>query len=350
MPNPARSKGKGGSGRQPKASQRGKRLRATAAALDPELFPEEETTSFASRPLPVPSKEAEDCDPESGSVSKKQLLKFVLGILLLPVAFILTGGFLGALKQSDLTKGFDHPPDIHTIHGLIAEIKISGLLSLLSSHLNSLQCLVAGMVVFFILYIVAPRKVLMLAYVFGHEVTHAIWVKLFGGNVANRFHVSLEGGHVLTDRVNTWIVLSPYFFPIYSVLSGTLYGVLLLSGWVIDLIHEGSHLTAGVDSLRWVLFLVLGLTLAFHLVFTLLLITKGQPDLHYGGTFFSLTVIYLINLLLITGLLLATSRSRICEAYWASLVTNSTEFLELCGRAAAWLVVWIQDFRTGLGY
>ncbi|MCX6960246.1 MAG: hypothetical protein NTW91_08215 [Verrucomicrobia bacterium] len=252
----------------------------------------------------------------------KSLVKFIVGIFLAPLAWVLTQTFFQAFTTS-----------LH--HGLLAT--------------QSFGCFAAGMLLFGILFTIVPRDALMLPYVFGHEVTHAIWVKLFGGKVADQFHVSLEGGHVLTDRVNTWIALAPYFFPIYSVLAATLYGVLALSARLIDRTHEGSHLTEGVDSLRWVLFLVLGLTLAFHLVFTFLLITKGQPDLHYGGTFFSLTVIYLINLLIITGLLLATSRSRICEAYWASLVTNSTEFLELFGRAAAWLVVWIQDFSTGLG-
>jgi hypothetical protein len=105
-----------------------------------------------------------------------------------------------------------------------------------------------------------------------------------------------------------------------------------------------------VDSSLWLLFLLLGLTLAFHLVFTCILITKGQPDLHYGGTFFSLMVIYLINLLIITALVLATSRREISIGYGEGLVRNSSDFIELCGRAAAWLSIWIQDLRTGLGY
>jgi len=167
MPNPARPQGNGGSGRQPKGSQRGKRLRATAATLAPELFPEEETAGFAPRPAPVPEGSAEAAETERGGVPKKQVLKFVLGILLLPVAFILTGGFLGTLKQS-----------VHD--GLLAQ--------------RSFGCLAAGMLLFAILFAIVSRRLLMLAYVFGHEVTHALWVKLFGGKVANRFHVSLEGG------------------------------------------------------------------------------------------------------------------------------------------------------------
>ena len=33
-----------------------------------------------------------------------------------------------------------------------------------------------------------------------------------------------------------------------------------------------------------------------HMSFTCWMIPKGQPDLHYGGTFFSVMIIYLMNL------------------------------------------------------
>lgn len=327
MPNPARSKGKGGSGRQPKDSAQSagagrKRLRATAAALDPELFPEEETAAFEPRPSPVPQEPAETREIHRGGVSK-QALKFVLGILLLPVAFILTGGFLGTFKQS-----------VH--NGLLAQ--------------QSFGCLVAGMLLFAILFAVVPRRILMLSYVFGHEVTHALWVKIFGGKVANSFHVSLEGGHVLTDRVNTWIVLSPYFFPIYSILAGTLYSALLLSGWVIDLFKTGAGgLYPAIASCQWLFLVVIGCTLAFHLAFTFLLVTKSQPDLHYGGTFFSLTVIYLINLLIITGLLLMTSSHGLWGIYGDCLQISAELFVELCGQLWVWGSEGVDALRAALG-
>lgn len=285
-----------------------------------ELFPGMEP-SLKEKPDPPREDSGEAPDPLRNS-GLKQLLKFFVGIALIPPCLVLTASFLQALSSS-----------LHK--GLLAN--------------QSFGCFAAGLILFAILFAIVPRKILMLPYVFGHEVTHAIWVKIFGGKVADRFHVGLEGGHVLTDRVNTWIILSPYFFPIYSVLTATLYGALSLSAGLIDWIHAGSNLSAAVDSFRWALFLLLGLTLAFHLVFTFLLITKGQPDLHYGGTFFSLTVIYLINLLIITTLLLATSKPDVWSGYWESLSRNSVEFMELCGRIIAWLVVWIQDLKTGLG-
>ena len=299
-----------------------KRVRAEGLDETGDLFPHEERTSNRRQPPEAPEHDRPAPPATPGASVPKQWVKFLVGLLLLPPALILTESFFQAFTSS-----------IH--NGLLAN--------------QSFGCLAAGILLFVILFVVVPRKALMLPYVFGHEVTHALWVKLFGGKVADRFHVSLEGGHVLTDRVNTWIVLSPYFFPIYSVLSVTLYGVLSLSAHLIDQLHQGSDLANGVASFRWVLFLLLGLTLAFHLVFTFLLITKGQPDLHYGGTFFSLMVIYLINLLIITGLLLVTGKSSLWYDFGESLLRNAEGFVELCGRIAAWIYVWIQEFRAGLG-
>ena len=304
------------------ATAKQKRVRAEGLDETGELFPPEERTTARRPPIDIPEHDL-PAPPEKPRASvPKQWVKFLVGLLLIPPALILTESFFQAFTSS-----------IH--NGLLAN--------------QSFGCFAAGILLFVILFAVVPRRALMLPYVFGHEVTHALWVKLFGGKVANKFHVSLEGGHVMTDRVNTWIVLSPYFFPIYSVLSATLYGALSLSAHLIDLLHQGSELATGVASFRWVLFLLLGLTLAFHLVFTFLLITKGQPDLHYGGTFFSLMVIYLINLLIITGLLLITGKQALWSDFGESVVRNAEGFVELCARAAAWLYVWIQDLRAGLG-
>ena len=177
-------------------------------------------------------------------------------------------------------------------------------------------------------------------------------MKLFGGKVANQFHVSEEGGHVLTDRVNTWIVLAPYFFPIYSVLVVTLYGA--------------ASLATDMSPLRPFLFLLLGATLAFHLVFTCLLIAKGQPDLHYGGTFFSIMVIYLINLIIVTGLLLifdialaedAARQHKLHEISWmttlgsfgALFAKNVFGFIDFCIALTGWISTWIQNLIAGFG-
>lgn len=237
----------------------------------------------------------------------KSLVKFVVGLFLLPPAWILTETFLQAFMTS-------------LQHGLLAS--------------QSFGCFAAGAVLFAILYLIIPQRILMIPYVLGHEVTHALWVWIFGGNVQDHFHVSLEGGHVLTDRVNTWIILAPYFFPIYSVLILTIYGA--------------ASCVADISSYRWLLFLLIGITLAFHLFFTCLLILRGQPDLHYGGTFFSLTVIYLINLLIITGLLLVTSRIVTPAHFGRLLVGNTVDFVETCRAVAAWTAARAIDLYAAL--
>ncbi|RYD79613.1 MAG: hypothetical protein EOP84_12825, partial [Verrucomicrobiaceae bacterium] len=61
------------------------------------------------------------------------------------------------------------------------------------------------------------------AYVFGHELTHAVWVWLMCGRVSH-FEVRRDGGHILTDTHNFWIALAPYFYPIYSIAVIAFYG------------------------------------------------------------------------------------------------------------------------------
>jgi hypothetical protein len=52
-----------------------------------------------------------------------------------------------------------------------------------------------------------------------------------------------------------------------------------------------------------VMYGLMGLTWTFHMVWTLWMIPRDQPDLKENGTFLSLVVIYLANLLVLAGLL-----------------------------------------------
>jgi len=243
------------------------------------------------------------------STVPKSLVKFIVGIFLLPVAWILTAAFVRSLSLRIINSPFGF--------------------------------LLGGAVLFGILFAVLPRRALMLPYVFGHEVTHAIWVKLFGGKVADRFHVSEEGGHVLTDRVNTWIALSPYFFPFYSVLTATLWGVL----WIAARVIGNAELVRTIASLDWCFFLLTGATLAHHLLFTVLLIAKGQPDLHYGGSFFSVVLIYCINLSIITALLIVTSRAVPPALYADHVMESAVAMIEFLQQATGTLLRWIGEMR-----
>ena len=113
-----------------------------------------------------------------------------------------------------------------------------------------------------------------------------------GGRVS-RFRVGREGGHIITNRTNFWIALTPYFFPFYSILAIVIYGVLSLF-W-------------NMQPYGRLLYALIGVTWAFHFTFTCWMIPKNQTDLRDHGTFFSLVVIYLMNLVLLSALLIIAS-------------------------------------------
>jgi hypothetical protein len=147
-----------------------------------------------------------------------------------------------------------------------------------------------GAILWLIAFYGLPRP--MLVYVFGHELTHALWVWLMGGRVS-RFRVGRDGGHIVTDRNNFWIALAPYFFPLYSLIVIGVYGTL--------------SLFCDVQPYGRLLYALIGATWAFHFTFTCWMIPKKQTDLTDHGTFFSLVVIYLMNLLLLSVMLVLAS-------------------------------------------
>jgi len=130
-------------------------------------------------------------------------------------------------------------------------------------------------------------------YVLGHELTHALFVYLSLGRVSD-LRVSTEGGYILTNKSNLLIALSPYFIPFWSLV------ILSLSGFAIFFFGPLPH---GDD----VLLLLLGGTWCFHLVWTLWMIPRDQPDLQEHGTLFSLMIILLANLIVLTGMACITS-------------------------------------------
>ncbi|MGI8604969.1 MAG: hypothetical protein ACR2OZ_18515 [Verrucomicrobiales bacterium] len=142
-------------------------------------------------------------------------------------------------------------------------------------------------------------------YVLGHELTHVFFVIVCGGRVIE-FQVSREGGHVVTDKNNLLISLSPYFVPFWSLVVTALYGV-AAAIWDLGPTHYGVWFGRGAFRWDWLLFFTIGYSWGFHFTFTLWMITKNQPDLRQNGTFFSFVLIYFVNLLLIVSILVAAS-------------------------------------------
>jgi len=168
-----------------------------------------------------------------------------------------------------------------------------------------------------IAFVGLPRPILL--YVFGHELTHAVWIWLMGGRVS-RFRVGRDGGHVVTNRTNFWIALAPYFFPLYSILAIAIYGAFSL--------FYNMQLYGGL------LYAVIGATWAFHLTFTCLMIPKNQTDLRDHGTFFSLIVIYLMNLVLLCVMLIIASPHIAFAGFGADFAKNLGNFSQWVGDLA----------------
>ncbi|MGZ5537399.1 MAG: hypothetical protein ACXWG0_02605 [Chthoniobacterales bacterium] len=168
-----------------------------------------------------------------------------------------------------------------------------------------------GAVLWLIAFFGLPRPLLM--YVFGHELTHAVWVLLMGGRVS-QFRVRRDGGHVVTTKNNFWIALAPYFFPIYSILALAVFGLL---SFMMDMTPFGRLLYA-----------VIGVTWAFHLTFTIWMIPKSQTDLTHNGTFFSLVLIYLMNLILLSAMLIVASPHITFANFGAEMGENVGHFVD----------------------
>ncbi len=173
------------------------------------------------------------------------------------------------------------------------------------------------------------RPRLLRLYVLGHEMTHGVWSFAMGGRVSE-MKVGLEGGYVITDKLNVWIALAPYFHPIYSML--------VIAGFSV------AGLFWDIKDRVDVMFALLGVTWAFHLSFTCWMIPKGQSDLRQFGTFYSLVIIYLINLLLLCVLLVLSAPGISVKAFFGDLLGNLEEFSVLAGDVWVWVTEQIRIF------
>jgi hypothetical protein len=147
-----------------------------------------------------------------------------------------------------------------------------------------------GAACWLVVFLLLPKP--MLVYVFGHELTHALWTWLFGGRV-KQFKASANGGHVVVSKSNFLIVLAPYFFPLYAALLVAVFALgHLVFGWRRHMV--------------W-FHLLLGAAYAFHITLTVHILKARQSDLASQGWLFSGVVILLGNLgVLLVGLPLLT--------------------------------------------
>ena len=242
-----------------------------------------------------------DEDRESVLWSER-LLRWLTAAVLLPLCWVTTWTLLSQFSRATIEQGFWQSAEFwYFATGALVMIGWfwSGLLQSLFLYL----------------------------YVLGHELTHAVFVVLFRGRVTE-FHVSTQGGYITTNKTNMVIALSPYFVPFWAVVAAVIYGGL------------GLFMELGT---RWDLafFAVIGVTWTFHMVWTLWMIPRDQPDLRDNGTLLSLVVIYLANLVVLVVLL--------CVADDAPL-GNAKEFArEWLGHAATWGDVILRWLARAIG-
>lgn len=210
-------------------------------------------------------------------------VKFIVGVFLLPAAWVFAQAFFNVFTLTTIQHAF----------WLTEEFWFFSL----------------GVLLWLIVFFGLPRPVVM--YVFGHELTHAVWVWAMGGRVS-RFRVGRDGGQIVTDTSNFWIALAPYFFPIYSILVIAVYGV--------------ASLFTDMYPFRRVLFALIGGTWGFHLAFTVWMIPKGQSDLTEHGHFFSLVVIFLMNLAVLTVFLVLACPHISWAGFGAEILQEAMEF------------------------
>jgi hypothetical protein len=140
----------------------------------------------------------------------------------------------------------------------------------------------SGAACWVVIYLLLPKP--MWAYVFGHELTHVVWVWALGGKI-KKFKASSEGGHVVATKTNFVIALSPYFFPLYAFAVVTVYCV---GDW---LWHWRGYAV-------W-FHLLLGAAYAFHLTLTWHVLKSSQSDITSQGYVFSTVIIFLGNMALL---------------------------------------------------
>jgi len=163
------------------------------------------------------------------------------------------------------------------------------------------------------IFLLLPKP--MLVYVFGHELTHALWTWLFGGRV-KRFKFSPKGGHVIVTKTNFLIILAPYFFPLYSIL--------------VVLAFALGHLLFGWNQYRVWFHLLLGAAYAFHLTLTWHILQTRQSDITSQGYLFSAVVIFLGNIVvLLVGLPLLAAQVGLVTVFswWLSSTASLLQWV-----------------------
>lgn len=157
------------------------------------------------------------------------------------------------------------------------------------------------------IFFLAFRKP-MLAYVIGHELTHAMWVIIFRGRVKS-IKVTSRGGQVRATKANPFIILAPYFFPLYTLA-------------VIAIWQFVRWFYPPARSLFPVAIFLIGFTWSFHLLLNLYMLRESQQDIRAVGHVFSAVLIYALNVFILGLLVTYISSSLTYGVFFQELKAN----------------------------
>jgi len=226
-------------------------------------------------------------DPPMGIVNR--MIRWMLGTLLLPLCWISSWTFFQQFTDAAQKREFWEMPAFWYF--------ATGVLLMTGWFFS-------GLLRSFFLYL----------YVLGHELTHILSIWAFRGRVSD-WGVSLEGGYVTTDKSNIFIALSPYFVPLWAALGVVVH---LLLGLAFEMPPVSDKILFGWVGFFW----------AFHLLWTLWMIPRDQPDLRENGTFLSLVIIYLANQLVLAALLCAAAKPMGFAEFGEEWIANGARTME----------------------
>lgn len=119
-------------------------------------------------------------------------------------------------------------------------------------------------------------------YVFGHELAHWIFAKLFMKETG-KFKVGKDGGAVEVKNPNLWVSLAPYFYPTFTVI--------WIPFWFLF-----KYLDERYPYSLSIYFVIMSITWAYHVAMTLYALKFEQSDLQRYGKPLSLGVIIFVNM------------------------------------------------------
>ncbi len=226
-------------------------------------------------------------------------LKNIVGVFLLPMAWVWTVSFVGAFRHATVHQAYWRTEDFWFF--------VLGAVLWLLTFSGSLYA--------------QGEPWLLRWYVWVHEHTHAIWTWLSNGRVSE-LKVYRDHGHILTNKPTVLVTLAPYFYPLPCV-------VLLM----LFLVVRPFYVIEDAPAVLWgwlfpiqIFLLLMGVCWSFHCTFTVWMIRRGQSDLKMHGNLFSLVLIYIVNLAVLSLFLILTAPGVEFGTFARELFFNAKDF------------------------